>query len=170
MKTKIVSTLLFALASWPTAAQTRSEQPSKTENLNFQKMEQTTHETQRIMVQFNNAFQMHDPALLTDLVAEDCVMESIQGPEGIRYEGYSSCYEFWAALATDPNTHFDAEEIFAYGDRATIKWRYHWGKKKDQAVRGVNLMKVKNGKIVEALGYAKTVSTTGLDANEPNGK
>lgn len=127
-------------------------------------MEQTTNEPRLIIDQFNNAFQMHDPTFLTDLIAEDCVMESIQGPDGILYEGYSSCYNFWSALATDPNTHFDVEEIFVYGDRATIKWRYHWGQHKDHSVRGVNLMRVKNGKIVEALGYSKTVSSTGLDA------
>lgn len=159
-----MSSLILALAAWSAAAQNGSDQPSKTETLNFKKMDQATNETRLIMDQFNNAFQMHDPTFFTDLIADDCVMESIQGPDGIRYEGYSSCYNFWSSLATDPNTHFDVEEVFVYGDRATIKWRYHWGENKDQAVRGVNLMKVKNGKIVEALGYSKTVSNTGLDA------
>jgi hypothetical protein len=130
------------------------------------KMEQTTNETTRIMEQFNNAFQKHNPKYLDGLIAQECVMESIQCPDGVRYEGFTACYEFWSALALDPNTHFDLEEVHVYGDRATIKWRYHWGAEKSNAVRGVNLMKVRNGEIVEALGYAKTVSNTGLDGND----
>lgn len=129
-------------------------------------MEKTTIETARIIEQFNNAFQKHDPRFLDGLIAQDCVMESIQGPDGIRYEGFAACHEFWSALASDPDTQFDLEEVDVYGETATIKWRYHWGKNRSSTVRGVNLMKVKNGKIVEALGYAKTVATTGLDENK----
>jgi hypothetical protein len=154
----VVSTTLPVLAQRST-----HELNESTNNIN---MEQTTNETARIMEQFNNAFQKHNSKFLDGLIAEDCVMESIQGPDGVRHEGFAACYEFWSALARDPNTYFDLEEVEVYGESATIKWRYHWGKDKANAVRGVNLMKVRNGKIVEALGYAKTVATTGLDEND----
>jgi hypothetical protein len=127
-------------------------------------MKTMSEETRHIMDLFNNAFQTHNPAELTLIIDERCVMESIQGPDGVRYEGYHACLNFWNALATDPETHFDLEEVFVSGDRATIRWRYHWGKDKKNAVRGVNLMRVYKGKIIEALGYAKTVPATGLDS------
>ena len=34
-------------------------------------------------------------------------------------------------------------------------WRYRWGPGNENSVRGVKLMRVTNGKIVEALGYVK---------------
>ncbi len=126
-------------------------------------MNNLTQNTEAIIRQFNDAFQQHDPSLLTDLIGRSCVMESIQGPDGIRYEGYDACLKFWQDLANDRGSHFDVEEMNFAGNRAIIKWKYYWGDGKDQSVRGVNLMLVENGKIVEALGYAKTVPTTGLD-------
>lgn len=112
-------------------------------------------ETAELMQKFNNVFLQHDPSALPELIAPDCVMESIQGPNGVRYEGYDACLAFWQELATDPNTHFDCEEIFVLGDRATIRWRYWWGEGESNSVRGVNLMRVKDGLIIEALGYSK---------------
>jgi hypothetical protein len=154
--TMIVCCAALSVVAQHSSKKTQLSQKAKTT------MEQTK-ETTRIMEQFNNAFQRHDSKLLDGLIAENCVMESIQGPDGVRYEGAAACYDFWSALASDPNTYFELEEVNACGNRATIKWRYHWGENKLHAVRGVNLMAVKNGQIVEALGYAKTVASTGLD-------
>jgi len=44
------------------------------------------------------------------------------------------------------------------GDRAVIRWRFNFGR--GESVRGVNLMHVRDGRIVEALGYAKTPGQT----------
>ncbi len=126
-------------------------------------MEKIENATESVIEKFNAAFLVHDPSLLVDLVAENCVMESIQGPDGIRYEGYQACHEFWKNLANDSNTKFEVEEVLVAGSRATIRWRYFWGEGFTHSVRGVNLMRVRDGKIEEALGYAKTVPTTGLD-------
>jgi hypothetical protein len=41
------------------------------------------------------------------------------------------------------------------GDRATIRWRYRFGEGEEGSVRGVSLVHVGGGKIVEALGYVK---------------
>jgi ketosteroid isomerase-like protein len=110
--------------------------------------------TTEIMDQFNRAFLEHDPALLEDLVAPDCVMESIQpAPNGTRYEGEAVNLKFWQDLAADRDSRFDVEETFVMGDRATIRWRLNFP---GGSVRGVNLMRVQDGKIVEALGYAKS--------------
>ena len=112
-------------------------------------------ETSEIMRRFNQAFLEHEPAILKDVIAPDCVMESIQpAPDGTRYEGYDACLAFWQALAADGTTFFEVEDTVAIGDRAIIPWRFNFGD--GGSVRGVNLMRVRDGQIVEALGYSKS--------------
>ncbi|ATU93347.1 nuclear transport factor 2 family protein [Phyllobacterium zundukense] len=112
-------------------------------------------ETAEIMRQFNQAFLEHEPAILKDLIAPDCVMESIQpAPDGTRYEGYDACLAFWQAIASDRVAYFEVEDTVAMGDRAIIRWRFNFGD--GGSVRGVNLMRVRDGRIVEALGYSKS--------------
>ena len=114
-------------------------------------------ETADVINRFNDAFVQHDPEALTDLVGEGCVMESIEpAPNGTRYEGRATCLGFWQALAADRATAFAPEDVVVAGDRATIRWRYRFGDGPDDSVRGVNLMLVRDGRIVEALGYSKS--------------
>jgi ketosteroid isomerase-like protein len=97
-----------------------------------------------------------DSRRLVDLVADDCVMESSQpAPNGARYEGYEACLNFWQEMIADPNGSFEPEDVVVSDDRATIRWRYRFGERDENSVRGVNLMHVRDGKIVEALGYVK---------------
>jgi hypothetical protein len=46
------------------------------------------------------------------------------------------------------------EDTFVMGDRANVRWRFHFGD--SGSVRGVSLVRVRDGRIVEALAYAKT--------------
>ncbi|WP_433349513.1 nuclear transport factor 2 family protein [Microtetraspora malaysiensis] len=126
--------------------------------------------TADVIDQFNQAFVHHDPSVLADLIGDDCVMESVQpAPDGVRYEGREVCLAFWQALAEDRTTQFEPEEVVVAGDRATIRWRYRFGDGPADSVRGVNLMRLRDGLIVEALGYSKTggeiplAAETGLD-------
>ncbi|MGW4897841.1 nuclear transport factor 2 family protein [Kitasatospora sp. NPDC004240] len=106
---------------------------------------------------FNQAFTDHDPDLIDDLVGEGCVMESVQpAPDGGRWEGREDCVAFWRTLAADRTVRFRPEEVIVMGERATIRWRYRFGEGPADYVRGVNLMHVRGGRIVEALGYSKT--------------
>jgi hypothetical protein len=106
------------------------------------------------MRRFNHVFLSHDPSELKELVAENCVIEKIApAPDGDRCVGRDACIALWAGIATEPGTRFDLEEVFAAGDRATMRWRYSGGD--GQSVRGVNLMRLRGGRIVEALGYVK---------------
>jgi SnoaL-like domain len=75
------------------------------------------------------------------------------------------------ALAGDRATQFEAEEITVAGDRATIRWRYRYGAGAADYVRGVNLMRVRDGRIVEALGYSKTPGDVAVPlAADPSGR
>lgn len=110
--------------------------------------------TSRIIDRFNQAFVEHRPDLLDGLVGADCVMESVDpAPDGRRYEGGDACLAFWTALAGDSASSFAPEAVDILGDRAIIRWRYRFP---DGSVRGVNLMRVVDGRIVEALGYTKS--------------
>jgi ketosteroid isomerase-like protein len=114
-----------------------------------------SNETAEVIRRFNQAFEEHDPAIFEDLVAPDCVMESIQpAPNGTRYEGYDVNLSFWQATAVDRVNRFEVEDTVVMGDRANIRWRFHFGG--GGSVRGVSLMRVHDGRIVEALAYAKT--------------
>lgn len=113
--------------------------------------------TAEIMDRFNHAFLAHDPAGLPDLIADDCVMEAIEpAPDGARYQGRDACLDFWLALVRDRQTQFELEATTVAGETATIRWRLRFGPGPRDYVRGVNLMRVSAGKIVEALGYSKT--------------
>ncbi len=118
---------------------------------------QIPSQTLQIMHRFNQAFVQHDGALLDDLIAEDCVMESVEpAPDGTRYVGRSACLEFWQKLANNRDGAFDAEDFVALGDHGLIRWRYRFGPGLSQSVRGVNVMRVRDGLIIEALGYVKS--------------
>jgi hypothetical protein len=126
--------------------------------------------TADVIDQFNHAFVSHDPAALTGLIGDGCVMEAIQpAPDGARYEGREACLAFWQALAGDRTTQFEPEEVMVAGERATIRWRYRFGDGPADSVRGVNLMRMRDGLIVEALGYSKTPGEVPLAAGPPAG-
>jgi ketosteroid isomerase-like protein len=113
--------------------------------------------TANVLHRFHEAFLRHDPSLLKDLVAEDCVMESVEpAPDGTRYVGRNACLTFWQNLASNKDSAFEREDIAAFADRGIIRWRYRFGPGLSQSVRGVTVMTVIEGRIAEALGYVKT--------------
>lgn len=118
--------------------------------------QQTNKDTAEVVRRFNEVFQRHDPSALTELVAPECVIENTRpAPNGSRHVGRDACVAQWKEIAITPGTHFDFEEVFVAGDRAIIRWRYCWGAGEADSVRGVNLMRVHGGLIVEAMGYVK---------------
>ena len=112
--------------------------------------------TEALLERFNQVFLTHDPAPLQELVADDCVIENTQpAPDGSNHVGKAACVELWTKIATMSDAHFETESIIARGDRGIIQWRLVWGPDRSSSVRGVNLMRVRAGRIVEAQGYVK---------------
>jgi ketosteroid isomerase-like protein len=131
-----------------------------------------SNQTLQIMQRFNQAFMQHDGSLLDGMIAEDCVMESVEpAPDGTRYVGRDACLAFWQKLANNRDGAFTAEDITAIDERAIIRWRYRFGPGLSQSVRGVNVMRVRDGLITEALGYVKSgdaaVGSAVRSATEP---
>ncbi len=113
-------------------------------------------ETAEVMRRFNDAFQRHDASVFAELVAADCVIENTgPAPDGARTVGGKGCIELWQGIATSPGIRFDLEDTIVRDDRAMIFWKLHRGSEGD-SVRGVNLMRVRDGKIVEGRGYVKS--------------
>ncbi|HEU4891784.1 MAG TPA: nuclear transport factor 2 family protein [Vicinamibacterales bacterium] len=113
--------------------------------------------TREVVRRFIEAFKQKDASAIPDLVAEDCVMEAMQpAPDGERIEGRTATVTFWQAMVSDPNGSFDVEDVNLCGEWAINRWRYRYGQGREDSVRGVTLIRVRNGKIAEALGYAKT--------------
>jgi ketosteroid isomerase-like protein len=119
--------------------------------------------TAEVVARFIAAFEQKNPSAIRDLVAPDCVMEAMQpAPNGQRVEGYEPNVAFWQAMIADPTGTFEVEDVVICGNHATNRWRYRFGADEESSVRGVTLIVVRDGKIAEALGYAKTAPRTAL--------
>ena len=118
----------------------------------------STASTEDVLRRFNQVFLDHDPAPLAGLVDEHCVIERANpGRDGARLIGREACVALWTGIATTPDAFFVLEDVIVMGDRGVILWRFQKGQDETGAVRGLNLMRVRDGRIVEALGYVKGV-------------
>ena len=106
---------------------------------------------------FNAAFGRQDAAAVTALMTRDCVFENTSpAPDGERYAGTEAVGEFWTRFfGSTPTARFETEEVFAAGDRVVVRWVFHWGGASPGHVRGVDLFRVRDGRIAEKLSYVK---------------
>jgi ketosteroid isomerase-like protein len=108
-----------------------------------------------LMDRFVAALNAHDLERALDLITDDFVFESTSPPpDGARYVGKDAVKEVWAEmLESTPKLRFTTEEQYEVPpDRAVVRWRYDWG---DGHVRGVDLMRVRDGRISESFSYVK---------------
>lgn len=119
----------------------------------------TTEETLAAIDAFNEAFNTHDVAAIMALMTDDVVFENTSPfPDGERHVGQAAVGAFWTNLfAATPSAFFEAEEAFAAGDRATVRWRYSWVNADGAPghIRGVDVFRVRDGKVAEKLSYVK---------------
>jgi ketosteroid isomerase-like protein len=117
-------------------------------------MDAMTVDTLETIDSFNRAFNLHDVDAVMALMTDDVVFENTSPPpDGERYEGQAAVRAFWERFfAGSPLAHFDAEEMFAAGDRCTVLWRYSWG---NGHVRGVDVFRVREGKVAAKFSYVK---------------
>jgi len=115
-------------------------------------------DTKAVIDRFNEAFLRHEPALLDDLVADDCVLENTSpAPDGDLRHGRQACLEIWRGIAANRGARFELEEVRVMGDHALVFWRYRWGPAQADSNRGINVMRVRGARIVHARGYVKQV-------------
>jgi ketosteroid isomerase-like protein len=108
---------------------------------------------------FDEAFSRHDVSAVMAHMTEDCVFENtFPAPDGERYEGQEAVRRFWDEFfQSSPDAVFTAEETLTFGDRAVVRWVYHWINADGSPghVRGVDVLRVADGKIAEKLAYVK---------------
>ena len=118
-----------------------------------------TATTLDIIERFNDIFNKHDVDGIMALMTDDVVFENtFPRPDGERYEGKDGVRSFWEQLfGGSPSARFETEDIFAGGDRCTVRWVYHWvdSDGKPGHVRGVDVFRVRDGKVAEKLSYVK---------------
>jgi ketosteroid isomerase-like protein len=118
----------------------------------------STNDTQAAIERFHQAVNSHDVEALTAAITDDCFFESTLPPDGDSYEGKAAIGDFFSKLFdTAVERTFDVEELVIVGDRGIMRWRHRWI---DQAgtrghVRGVDLFRVRDGKVAEKLSYVK---------------
>ncbi len=112
--------------------------------------------TAEVLQRFNQAFLDHDPSLLPELIAADCVVERAQPTaEGTHLVGRAACLASWQAIAADRAGVFTLEDVVVCGDRGLVFWEYRSGADPGRVSRGLNVMTVRDGLIVEGRGYMK---------------
>jgi len=118
-----------------------------------------TKSTLEAIQRFNDAFNRHDVDAVMAAMTEDCVFENTYPPpDGERYEGQAAVRAFWERFFTSsPQATFETEDIFACGDRCVVRWLYRWVEQdgKRGHVRGVDVFRVRDGKVAEKLSYVK---------------
>ena len=119
----------------------------------LRRMDTLTETTTAVLERFNRAFLAHDPSLLPPLIAPDCVIERIAPtPEGTHIYGRDACLANWQALAANREGRFTLGEVWVMGERGLIFWEYRLG---ETVQKGLNVMTVRGGLIVEGRGYTK---------------
>ncbi len=108
---------------------------------------------------FSAAFARADVEALRSMVTDDVVFETTSpAPDGQRFEGVDAVLDVWSNIlrgTIDPV--FAEEEAFVLGDRAVFRWTYSWtnGDGSPGHVRGVDVLRFRDGKVCEKLSYVK---------------
>jgi ketosteroid isomerase-like protein len=112
-----------------------------------------------VVERFNEAFNTGDADTIMAWMTPDVVFESTSpAPDGRRFEGADAVRKVWLRLfEKTASPHLDWEEVAACGDRATVRWRFSWAEDDGSRshVRGVDLIRVRDGKVAEKLSYVK---------------
>ena len=116
--------------------------------------DEQTAATLAAVARFNAAFDRHDVDGVMAAMTEDCVFENTgPAPDGERYAGAAAVRAVWERFfQVNPRASIVVEEQFAAGERCVQRWRYDWG---SGHVRGVDVLRVRDGRVAEKLSYVK---------------
>lgn len=117
-------------------------------------MDNTKGVTASIVRTFNEAINHREIDAVMALMTDDCIFENtFPAPDGTRHVGAPDVRRALGEfLASSPNAHFEEEELIVSEDRCVVRWKYSWG---EGHVRGVDVMRVRDGKVSEKLSYVK---------------
>jgi uncharacterized protein (TIGR03086 family) len=111
------------------------------------------------VLRLNEAFADQDVEAIATCFAEDGLFDATTpAPDGAVVAGTDALRAQWTRFFTatrDPR--FDVEELFSCGDRAVMRWRLRWSELDgtEGHVRGVDVLRVRDGRIAEKRSYVK---------------
>jgi ketosteroid isomerase-like protein len=109
-----------------------------------------------LLAAFSAAFGSGDVDAIMALMTEDVVFESTAPPGGEQHRGTAAVRKVWVELFEGTaGAHFAEEESFTAGDRGVLRWRFSWEGETPGHVRGVDLLRFRDGKVAEKLSYVK---------------
>ena len=115
--------------------------------------------TEAVLERFGLAWEAWDLEAVMDCLADDAVFESTDpAPEGRRFHGKAAIRGLWEPMFRDtPHAEFRFEESFVSGDRGTARWMFSWSNLDGSRgyVRGCDILRIRDGKVVEKLSYVK---------------
>src|SRR5581483_5155305 len=101
----------------------------------------------------NAAWDSKDLEAAIGLITDDCVFDATgPAPDGLRHVGPDAVRAAWRLIFDDRAAQFVVEELFGAGDRVVQRWRYQWD---SGHVRGIDVFRVRDGRIAEKLSYVK---------------
>jgi predicted ester cyclase len=134
-KTLFILVSFFLIACKINSTKKEKQIAMKTEN-------NISNNTLAIVEKFNAAFNKHDVQAVMNIMTDDCVL---------------AVRAYWEKFFTNnPDAFFETEDVFSAGDRCLVRWIYR--KTKDGKLwhlRGVDVFKVRDGKVAEKLAYVK---------------
>jgi len=115
-------------------------------------------EVRAAIERYRDAVNRHDIDAAVAAFTDDGLIDCTPAPDGERYEGAARIRALFRLLfeSADERT-FDTEELIVAGDRAVVRWRHHWldASGRPGHVRGVDVIRMRDGKIAEKLSYVK---------------
>jgi ketosteroid isomerase-like protein len=111
------------------------------------------------LARFSAAFERGDIESIMAHMTDDCVFEATgPAPDGTRHEGAEAVRQVWEELfSTTRDASFTEEELFVDGERGVLRWRFSWSNEDGTPghVRGVDVVRLRDGKVCEKLSYVK---------------
>lgn len=117
-----------------------------------------TDEVRRAVERYHDALTRCDVEAAVAAFTDDGLIDCTPAPDGERYEGAAGIRTLFEKLFDSGGERaFDTEEVFVAGDRAVVRWRHRWVDDSGRSghVRGVDVLRVRDGKIAEKLAYVK---------------
>lgn len=106
-----------------------------------------------VVAAFGAAWGAHDLDAAVAMTTDDCVFESTgPAPDGVQHKGHDEIRRAWQPIFDDTASRFVVEDSLVAGDRVVERWTYSWD---GGHIRGVDLFRVRDGKVSEKFAYVK---------------
>ena len=116
-------------------------------------------EVRAAVERYCDAVDRHDVDAAVAAFTDDGLIDCTPPPDGERYEGAVAIRALFRQLFDDPADErtFEVEELIVAEDHAVLRWCHRWvdAAGRPGHVRGIELLRVRDGKIAEKLAYVK---------------